>query len=186
MPDEAPELDDEVRLAVNTSTRGNGPRLPRDAVRVLGRGYGRGLWLTVSAARCWDRLIAQRGEIPSPVTTRGNPAKSTRRLPLVGIDEIVTMCRWPHSEHPGPAAVSRARSSAAKTLEMLADSGWLTIVSERGWHGAHSSRVGSECSAAGVARIKPVRIVPAPWWADAVKKGHQKGVSVPPLPRHTR
>lgn len=181
MPEAAPELDDEVLLAINTPTLENGPRLPRDAVRILGRSYGRGLWLMVGAARCWDRLIARKGELPQPVSRR-KPTQSMSRLPTVGIDEIVTMCRWPHTDRPGPAAVSRARSSAAATLETLADSGWLTIASERGWHGAHSELVGTKRSAAGVARVAPVRIMPAPWWVRALKDR----VAVPPAPQHSR
>ena len=181
MPETAPDLDDEIRLAIHTPTLENGPRLPRDAVRVLGRSYGRGLWLMVGAARCWDRLIARKGELPSPVIRR-KPAQSLSRLPTVGIDEIVTMCRWPHNERPGPAAVSRARSSAAVTLETLADSGWLTIASEHGWHGVHSELVGTKRSAAGVVRVAPVRIMPAPWWVTALKGS----VTVPPPPRHPR
>ena len=179
-PGTSPAPDDEVRLAVNTPTRDNGPRLPRDAVCSLGRGYGRGLWLVVSAARCWDRLIARRGKIPSPAR-RGKPAASMGRLPTVSIDEMVAMCRWPTSGPPAPvapAAVSRARSAAAATAEALANSGWLTLASEQGWHGAHSGCVGPNRSAAGVVRSTPVRIVPAPWWTDANR-------AAPPVPRHS-
>ena len=178
-PGARPDLEDEVRLAIHAPTGDSGPRLPRDAMRSLGRGYGRGLWLLVSAARCWDRLIASKGELPSPVT-RGAPAKSMRRLPAVGVDEIVAMCRWPGGPKPlTPAAVSRARSAAAATLETLADAGWLTLVSAQGWHGAHSALVGPERSAVGVARSAPVRILPAPWWTKA-------GTEAPPVPQHTR
>lgn len=178
-PGARPDLEDEVRLAIHAPTGDSGPRLPRDAMRSLGRGYGRGLWLMVSAARCWDRLIARKGELPSPVT-RGAPAKSMRRLPAVGVDEIVAMCRWPGGPKPlTPAAVSRARSAAAATLETLADSGWLTLASAQGWHGAHSELVGPERSAVGVARSAPVRILPAPWWTKA-------GTEAPPAPQHTR
>ena len=178
MPDDAPEPGDEVRLAVNTPTRDNGPRLPRDAMRLLGRGYGRGLWLMVGAARCWDRLIAKQGKVPSPVRG-GKPTAAMTWLPTVGLDDLVTMCRWPGASSSVPAAVSRARSAAAATLEALADAGWVTIASAEGWHGAHSDLVGQGAPARGVVRSGPVQILPAPWWC------RDKGVAPPP-PRHSR
>ena len=170
--------DDKVRLAVNTPSRDNGPRLPREAMRSLGRGYGRGLWLMVSAARCWDRLIARQGKVPSPVRSR-KPTKSMTWLPTVGVDDLVTMCRWPGPASSVPAAVSRARSAAATTLEALADAGWLTVASSHGWHGAHSDLVGPARSAAGVARSQPVQVLPAPWWC-------RDSVTAPPAPRQPR
>ena len=166
IPSASPAPEDEVRLAVNTPTSSNGPRLPRDAMRTLGRDYGRGLWLMVGAARCWDRIIARKGKVPSPVRG-GKPAASMAWLPTVGVDDLVTLCRWPGPTSSVPAAVSRARSAAAVTLEKLADSGWLTVASADGWHGAHSELVGPERSAVGVARSQPVQVLPAPWWCRA-------------------
>lgn len=178
IPGATPAPDDEVRLAVNTPTRENGPRLPRDAMRTLGRDYGRGLWLVVSSARCWDRLIARNGKVPAPARG-GKPTASMAWLPTVGVDDLVSMCRWPGPAPSVPAAVSRARSAAATTLETLADAGWLTVASAHGWHGSHSRLVGSKRSAAGAARSLPVQVLPAPWW-------RQDNATAPPAPRQSR